>query len=102
MGRNSCICEGKTPNENVLESMNKMRQRDSEQLRTIFAFHNQNEVQVGEPASFSRLKNRVKKYLDRQTKDRNFDARNDRAASAAPIRRRGDDRSKSEDRKPEA
>ena len=80
MGRNSCICEGKTPNENVLERMN--------------------EVQNGEPARFSRVKNMVKKYLDRQTKDRNFDARNDRAASGAPIRSRSDDRSKSEERKP--
>ena len=36
----------------------------------------------------------VKKYLDQKTRDRNLDARSDRTASRAPIRRKGDDRSK--------
>ena len=51
---------------------------------------------MNELASYTRLKNMVKKYLDQETKDRIFDARNDRTAS---VRRKGDDRSKSEDRK---
>ena len=41
----------------------------------------------------------VERFLDQVTKDPNFDARNDRTASGAPIRRKADERSKSEDGK---
>ena len=56
-----------------------------------FALYHQDTVQKGEPASHTRLKNMVKKYLEQKTNDRNFDARNDRTASGAPIRRKGDE-----------
>ena len=66
--------------------------RDSEQLKTTFALYNKDTVQKDEPATFTRLKNMVKKFIDLKTKDRNFDASNDSPASGDPIRRKGDDR----------
>ena len=64
--------------KNILESVYKTRLRDLEQLKTIFALYNQDTVQKKWPASYTRLKNMVKKYLDQKTKDRNIDARSDR------------------------
>ena len=40
------------------------------------------------------LEHMVKRFLDQLTKDRNFDARNDRAANAATTRRKSEDRGK--------
>ena len=52
----------------------------------------------GAPASYIRLKNLVIEFLDPTTKDRNFDARNDRIPREAPDERQGDERRKSEER----
>ena len=40
----------------------------------------------GGPASYTCLKILVKKYLERKTRDRNFDARNDQIASCAMVK----------------
>ena len=52
-----------TLGEHIFESMYKTRPRDSEQIKTTFALYNQSTKEKGEPASFSRMKNMVKKYL---------------------------------------
>ena len=82
-----------TPNGKILGSMYKTGLRDSEQFKS-FALYNQDTVEKNEPASNTRLKNMAKKHLDQKTKDRNFDARNDRTGNGAPVRRKCDDRSK--------
>ena len=58
-------------------------------LRTIFARYNQDTVQKIEPESCTRLKNVVQKYLNQK----------DRTASGAPVRRKGNERSRRENRK---
>ena len=88
-----------TPKDDMLESMEKQKFRDSEQLKTTFAMYNQDTVQKNEPMSHTRLNIMAKRYMDQVTKDRNFDARNDRAAKAATIRRKSEDRRKREERK---
>ena len=87
------------PKDDSLESMYKTKLNDSEQLETTFAVCNQDTVQQNESTRYTRLKNMVKRYLDQTTQDRNFDARNDRTASGASIRRKADERSKSNDGK---
>ena len=82
------------PNNKILESKNKYRLTDSEQLKTTFALYNQDTALKNEPTSHTRWKNMIKRYLDQATKDRHFDARNNRIASGAPIRRKTEDRSK--------
>ena len=70
---------------------------DSEQLKTTFAVYNQDVVQKNEPTSYTGLKDMVKRCLDQVSKDRNFDDRNDTTSTAAPIRRKAEDRSKHEE-----
>ena len=77
-----------TDTPDKLASVCKTRLRDSEQSKTTLSLQNQDVLQQTEFASFSRLKKMVKKYLDQKTKDRNFDARNDRAASGPPVSRK--------------
>ena len=89
-----------TPKDDILDSMYRHKLREAEQLKTTVAFfYNQDRVQKNEPTSYTRLKKMVKRYLAQVTKDRNFDNRNDWAADVATIRRKSEDRSKSEDRK---
>ena len=52
----------------------------------------------GAPANYIRLKNLVIEFLDPKTKDRNFDARNNRVARESKNERKGDERRKSEER----
>ena len=87
---------GEAPKDDVLESVYTTKMRDSEQLKTTSALYHQNTVQNNESPSCTRLNDTVKRYLDQETKDRNFDARNDRAANAAIIRRKSEDRNKSD------
>ena len=69
----------------------------SNQNSARFTVYNQDTAQKNEPRSYTRLENMVHRDLDQVTKDRNFDARNDRTASTAPIRRNAEDRSKNEE-----
>ena len=62
MGRGSLVGES-TLEDDVLESMFKLRIRDSDQLKTTSALYNQDTVQKGEPVSCTRAKNVVKKNL---------------------------------------
>ena len=89
----------KVPKDDILESMYNTELNDSEQLKNTFALCNQDTVQQNESTRYTRLKNMVKRYLDQITQDRNFDARNDRTASGASIRRKADERSKNNDGK---
>ena len=85
--------------ETFSESRNHTRVRESAQLKTTFALDNQDTVHKGEPERYARLKSVVKMYLDQKTMDRNCDASNDKPASGASIRRKGDDKSEREDRR---
>ena len=61
-----------TPSENILESMYQTSCEIRNNQRRPVALHNQDTLKKNEPASYSRLKNMVKKYVDQKTKDRNF------------------------------
>ena len=50
-----------TPQDHILESMYKMRIRDSEQLKTVLALYDQDIEQKDVPPNFMRLKNMVNK-----------------------------------------
>ena len=77
------------PKDDTLESMYNTKLNDSEQLKTTFALYNHDTVQLNQQAT----------RLNQVTQDRNFDARNDRRASGASIRRKADERSKNNDGK---
>ena len=80
-----------TPKDDILERMYRQKIRDSEKLKTTFAQYNRDTVQKKESPSNTRLKYMFKTYLQ-ETKDRNFDVRNDSAANAATIWRKSEDR----------
>ena len=53
-----------TLGEDMMESFVKLRIRNSEQVKTTSALYNQDTLEKGQPVSFTRLKNMVKKYLE--------------------------------------
>ena len=69
------------PQDNVLESLCKMRTRDSEQLKTILALSDQDIEQKEIPPSYQRLKIMAEKFLDQKIWHRNVEVRSYRIAT---------------------
>ena len=97
MGRRSLICErGDSQEWDTGKYVQYKTQRfgtTEDNIRFVQSRHSTEEW------SNTHFKNMVKRNLDQVTKDGSFDARKNRTANAAPIRRKVEDRSKSEDGK---
>ena len=66
------------PSDKILECQHKMQIRESDQLKTVFAWYDQDIEQKNMPPRYQRLKTMVQTFLDQQTRARNFEARNER------------------------
>ena len=81
-----------------MESLYKMRVRESEQLKNVLALC-QDIEQKNMPPSFQRLKTIVKKLLDQNVSARNFEARNERTVTGTAAESRSKGKSVNVERK---
>ena len=66
------------PSGSILESLYKMRIRESDPLKTLLAIFEQDiEQKSNMPPSYQRLKIMVTKFLDQKMRARNFEARDE-------------------------
>ena len=66
------------PSDDTLESILKMRIRESDQLKTELAFFEQDSQQKNAPSSYQRTKTMEKKFFDQQMGAASFETRNER------------------------
>ena len=66
----------KIPSDDVLESLNKLRIRESAQLKTVLDLSDVEMKQMMSVPSYQKLNTMVKRSLDQKLRLRNFDARN--------------------------
>ena len=66
----------KIPSDDVLESLNKLRIRESAQLKTVLDLSDVEMQQMMSVPSYQKLNTMVKRSLDQKLRLRNFDARN--------------------------
>ena len=72
--------------ENVLESLYKMRIRESVQLQTVLAMYEQEIDRDRAKPSYQRLKTMVKRHTDQPIRMRNFRARNARIETGVSVK----------------
>ena len=75
------------PDEDTLEKVYKKQVHYSEELKPLMALYQRDTVQIGEAASYSRLKEVVRRYVEQKIRDKSFNARNeDRSIEGAEAR----------------
>ena len=74
-----CVCQRKIPSD-VLESLYKLRMRESAQLKTV--------LEKDIVPNYQKLKTMVKRSFDERLRLRNFDARHGRIETGAVIKSR--------------
>ena len=81
----------KVPTDDILESLYKLRIRESDQLKTVFEFYDLEIHQKISKPDYQKLKTMVKRSIDQKLRLRNFDARNERIETGAVVTvRRGE------------
>ena len=78
----------KIPTDDVLESLYKLRIRESEQLKTVLELYDVEIHQKISKPDFQRLKTMVKRSIDHKLRLRNFDARHERIDTGAVVKSR--------------
>ena len=68
----------KIPSDDVLESLYKLRIRESDQLKTVLELYDLEIHQKISMHHYQKLKTMVKRNIDQKLRLRNFDARNER------------------------
>ena len=79
---------GKIPTDDVLESLYKLRTRESAQLKTELELYDMEIHQNVSKPDYQNLKTMVKRSIDQKLRLRNFDARHGRIESGAVVRNR--------------
>ena len=74
------------PTENVLESLYKMRIRESLQLQTVLAMYEQEIDQHRSKPSDQKLKTMVRRHIDRMIRTPNFKVRNERIETGVLVK----------------
>ena len=77
----------KIPSDDVLESLYKLRTRESVQLKTVLELY---DMEFIRRANYQKLKTMVKKGIDQKLQLRNFDARNEKLSQEQWLRVAGD------------
>ena len=77
------------PKENVLESLYKMRVRDSVQLQTVLAMYEQEIDQNRAMPSNQRLQTMVRRRIDQTIRTRNFRVRSERTETGVLVSQKG-------------
>ena len=78
----------KIPSDDILESLYKLRIRESEQLKTVLEFYDTGIHQKVSMPNHQRLKTMVKRSLDQKLRLRNFDARYEKIETGAVVKNR--------------
>ena len=76
------------PSDDILESLYKLRIRESDQLKTVLELYNLEIHQKISVPNHQKLKTMVKRGIDQKLRLRNFDATHGRIESGAVVRRR--------------
>ena len=64
------------PSDDILESLNKSRIRESEKLKTVLELYNMEIHQKKAGPDYHRLKTMVKRSIEQKLRMKNFEARN--------------------------
>ena len=78
----------KIPFDDILESLYKLRTRESDQLKTVMELYDMEIHQKMSVPNFQKLKTMVKRSIDQKLRLRNFDARHGRTESGAVVKSR--------------
>ena len=79
------------PPDEILESLYKLRIRESEKLKTVLELYNMEIHQKKAGLDYHQLKTMVKRSIDQEfTDDRNFEARNGNYETSAVVKNQGD------------
>ena len=78
----------KIPSDDILESLYKLRIRESDQLKTVLELHDMEIHQKLSVPNYQKLKTMVKRSTDQKLRLRNFDARHGRIESGAVAKSR--------------
>ena len=66
----------KIPSDDILEGLYKLRIRESEKLKTVLEFYEMEVHQKKAGPDYHRLKTMVKRSIEQDLRNRNFEARN--------------------------
>ena len=86
MFRNS-IQDG-IPSDDILESLYKLRIRESDQLKTVLELYDMEIHPKISMLNYQKLKTMVKRSIDQKVRSRNFDARHGKIESGAVVKNR--------------
>ena len=75
----------KIPSDDILESLYKLRTRESDQLKTVFELHDMEIHQKISIPNYQKRKTMVKRSTDLKLRLRNFDARNEKIETGAVV-----------------
>ena len=78
----------KIPPDDILESLYKLRIRESDQLKTVSGLYDMEIHQKISKPDYQMLKTMVKSSIDQKLRSRNFDARNERIETGAVVTKR--------------
>ena len=78
----------KIPSDDILESLYKLRKRESDQLKTVLELYNMEIHQKISMLNYHNLKTIVKRNIDQKLRVRNFDVRHGRIESGAVVQSR--------------
>ena len=78
----------KIPLDDVLESLYKLRTRESHQLKTVLELKDMEIHQKMSMPNYQKLKTMVERSIDQKLRLRNFDARHRRIESGAVVKSR--------------
>ena len=75
----------KIPPDDVLESLYKLRTRESDQLKTVLELYDMEIHQKISMPNYQKMKTMVKRSIDQKLRLRNFDARHERIETGAVV-----------------
>ena len=76
--------------DDILESLHKLRIRQSDQLKTVLELYEFEIHQKISKPDYQKLNTMVKRGIDQKIRSRNFEARNERIETGAVVRNRRD------------
>ena len=86
----------KIPSDEILESLHKLRIRESEKLKTVLELYSMEIHQKKAGPDFHRLKTMVKRSIEQNLRIKNFEARNGNFETSAVVKNQGQNSVKKE------
>ena len=78
------------PSDDILESLYKLRIRVSQKLKTVLELYNMEINQKKAGPDYHRLKTMVKRSIEQEIRNQNFEARNGNYETSAVVKNQGD------------